>query len=240
MEIEKIRRIMMELPKLVIEHAISIYLYGSTARGSTDEKSDCDIFVAINDCSDENYLLLLKSIENWHPEYKFEFAFYQMSTIKQMCEKGSYFLWHIKSEGKELYHSDYTFNELLKTLKPYNSTRNDFMEYSEILDDIAESLSIDETTIEYELAILATLVRNTCIGACYLMNILDFGRNTPILTCMEYWKDKFPFTFEEYSVLYEYRIYATRGARMYRQASLEYAKSWISKTRALLGLAYTL
>lgn len=199
------------------------------------------LFIPINDCSESLYKNIRESVNDWHKELNCEFSFYQMSILRIMQEKGSYFLWHIKTEGIELYKRSNKFDLLLKDLPPYHGTEEDFNDYGEILGDIAISLLKDSSTVEYDLSVLATLARNICIGCCYLRNCMDFGRETPILHCIDIWKDDFPFTISEYNELYMYRIAVTRGKTpKFRSNISEYASAWLAKIRTLLQLAMSL
>ena len=77
---------------------------------------------------------------------------------------------------------------LLLTLPRYNNTENDLEEYSEILSDIKCELNDEYICVEYELAVLASLVRNTCIAISYLDERLDFGRNSAVMYCFSKYK----------------------------------------------------
>lgn len=241
MTIDILRNYITELPELIIKNANAIYVYGSVARNDCDGDSDCDLFVCIEDCTEQKYQRLKAAVENWSVEYGCEFAFYQMSTLEEMQKKGSYFLWHIKREGVLLYQSNLKVKNLLDSLPRYTGTSDDFNEYNEILNDIEESLLQDSLTIEYDLAVLAVLVRNICIGCCYLLDDMDFGRKTPVIKCINVWGDSFPFTLSEYDELYEFRLAIVRNKKInYQIATVRYAQHWLQQVRTLIKLAFTL
>ena len=230
-----------DLPETLLNKAIAIYVYGSVARNDSDNDSDCDLLVCIDDCSEAEFLSLKRSVSSWERDYNCEFAFYQMSTLIAMHKKGSYFLWHIKQEGILLYQRNTDFHVLLSSLPPYSNTKADLLEYSEIIDDISTSILQDCTTIEYDLSVLAVLARNICISCCYLFGNMDFGRKTPIIKCIDYWGTKFPFTLSEYNELYDFRFAMTRGKYPNTKLiSKAYIKSWLSKVRDALSLAFSL
>ena len=161
-----------------------------------------------------------------------------MSTLVRMQKKGSYFLWHIKQEGILLYQRNSDFYNLLLELPQYTSTKSDFLEYNEILDDISKSILQDNTTIEYDLSVLAVLARNICIGCCYLFGEMDFGRKTPIIKCINFWGEKFPFSLPEYEELYGFRFAVTRGKQIKNNlVSEEYLQCWLRKIQLTLSLA---
>lgn len=194
------------LPTTVLDNVIAIYLYGSVARKQNDDNSDYDVLLCIEDCSDEKYFELKNIIEKAYKDTKYEFSLYQLSTIKLLYNKGSYFLWHLKMEAIPLFEKNSELSDLLKTLPKYSNTLEDFKEYYDILQDIKLSMSEGDYLEEYELSILATIARNTCIGLCYLLNNMDFGRITPVIKCKEIFGSKIPFSVEDYINLYNFRI----------------------------------
>lgn len=241
MNIQEVKKHFISWPKLIKEKAISIYIYGSVARNDNDAESDCDILVCIDDCSNEEYHQLKAAVQELQEVYKYEFSFYQLSVLQAMCQKGSYFLWHIKTEGVLLYQRDSSIEALLNNLCTYTGTLNDLLEYSEILNDIKISIEEDELTFEYDLSVLATLARNICIASCFLIGQMDFGRTTPITKCIHYWKSDFPFSLDEYTNLYKYRIFNTRriSPQIYPPTK-EYILHWHKKISILLSLALSL
>ena len=224
-----------------MKKAIAIYVYGSVARSDSDKDSDCDLLVCIDDCSEAEFLLLKSSVSSLEKDSDFEFAFYRMSTLKEMQKKGSYFLWHIKQEGVLLYEQNSTFRNLLLQLPSYTGTKSDFLEYNEILNDISESILQDNTTIEYDLSVLAVLARNICIGCCYLLRNMDFGRKSPVIKCINFWGTKFPFSLSEYEELYDFRLAITRGKEINKDlVTEEYIACWLKKIHSTLSLALSL
>lgn len=241
MTAEYIKKHIFECPKKVLEKAIAIYLYGSVARNENDNDSDCDLFVCIDDCSEQDILMLKQAVLEWELGYNCEFAFYRLRTLMKMKEKGSYFLWHIKQEGILLYQRNDDFQRLLLELPRYSDTKSDFIEYSLILNDIYESSLQDSTTIEYDLSILAVVARNICIGCCYLFGEMDFGRRTPVKRCIDFWQGAFPFSLSEYDELYAFRLAGTRGKQTNsRLITKEYVQYWLTKLQLALSLAQTL
>ena len=241
MTIKHLKEHLFEFPEIILKKAIAIYVYGSVARSDSDKDSDCDLLVCIDDCSEAEFLLLKSSVSSLEKDSDFEFAFYRMSTLKEMQKKGSYFLWHIKQEGVLLYEQNSTFRNLLLQLPSYTGTKSDFLEYNEILNDISESILQDNTTIEYDLSVLAVLARNICIGCCYLLRNMDFGRKSPVIKCIKFWGTKFPFSLSEYEELYDFRLAITRGKEINKDlVTEEYIACWLKKIHSTLSLALSL
>ncbi len=209
-----------------------IYLFGSVARGDYDEYSDVDILIVIDDCTEDEYIkikdryaILLNVPVSW-------LSVYRVSKIIQMHAVGSYFLWHIKKEGKELYSKEGELASLLLTLPQYAKVRSDLEEYESILADMECELNSEYISVEYELAVLASLVRNTCIAISFVNGRLDFGRNSVVLHCFtEY---DFDICQEEYNRLYQYRLYQTGKMNSVPEGEKDFLRKWIEVERKLL------
>lgn len=229
------------LPKKLLEITDSIYLYGSMARGDISEDSDCDLLVAISDCSEETFNSIKDSIKTWHPELNCEIAIYQMSALKSMQAKGSLFLWHIKTEGRVVFSRGNQFSKLLSELAEYSSASEAIAEYRDIFHDIMEDSSDEIEVIQYNLSVMATLIRNICIIYCYLIGDKQFGRTSPIKTCAKHFKNRFPINLEDYEHLYLYRVSINRGGTMPLEDNLPcYYNNWKKTTKTLLELALEL
>lgn len=229
------------LPNELLNITDSIYLYGSAARGDIREDSDCDILIAIEDCEDSLYEQLKLGTANWHPEIKCELALYTIKALTTMQKKGSLFLWHIKTEGIELYSPGKKLKLILENLPAYDGSREAILEYAEIMKDIDEDLTDDVCVIEYNLSVMATLIRNICIVCCYLLGNKQFGRVSPVRYCASHWGAAFPIDVHEYELLYRYRTAINRGGSLPTQSQLDqYSCVWKTKTKKLLLLAYSL
>lgn len=217
------------------ENVREIYLFGSVARDEYDEKSDIDILIIIDNCIEEEYI-----------EYKKEFSrilqmpvswisLYRIDKVIKMWECGSYFLWHIKEEGKVLYSQNKQLEILLESLPKYKNIEMDINEYECILSDIEKEIHCKDIYIEYELSVLASLVRNTCIAISYLDNRLDFGRKSAVLYCKE--KYNLGFSMSEYEDLYQYRLFFSRKIKQFKKGELSNLTKWVIIERNLLEIA---
>lgn len=212
-----------------------IYLFGSVARGEQDEYSDIDILIVIDDCSEEEYIALkdkfaylLNIPVSW-------LSVYRITKIMKMYTSGSYFLWHIKKEGKVLYSRNGELAGLLLTLPRYAGIESDLKEYDEILSDVRRELNNEYISVNYELAVLASLVRNTCIAISYLNGKLDFGRSSVVLYCFSEYT--ISVSLEEYEALYQYRLYHTGKISSVPEGEIECLKRWIQIESDLLEIA---
>lgn len=212
-----------------------IYLFGSVARGEQDEQSDVDILIVIDNCSEEDYIKYKKNYASILQIPVSWISLYRIKKILKMYEKGSYFLWHLKQEGKVLYTKENELAKLFATLPRYRAMRNDIKEYQQILDDIKEERYNKYLCVEYELSVLASLVRNTCIMLSYLNDRFDFSRNLVVEYCID--KYKIDISLEEYKILYQYRSYETGKIKEVIQGKIDDLNKWIKVEKQLLDIA---
>lgn len=212
-----------------------IYLFGSVARGDQDEQSDVDILIIIDNCSEEDYIKYKKQYADILQIPISWISLYRIEKILKMHEKGSYFLWHLKQEGKMLYSKENELNNLLATLPRYCGMKDDIKEYQQILKDVKEECHNAYLCIEYELSVLASLVRNTCIMLSYLNNRFDFSRNLVVEYCID--KYKLDVSLEEYKILYQYRSYETGKIPKVAKGKIDDLNKWIKVEKQLLNLA---
>ena len=218
-----------------MNHVREVYLFGSVARGDYDIYSDIDILIVVDDCSEEEYIKwkdcfaeLLNMPVSW-------ISLYRISKILKMYNIGSYFLWHIKKEGKMIFSRENELASLLDTLPPYMKVHDDLQEYTEILKDIISELDNTYISIDYELAVMASLVRNTCIAIAYMNDNMDFGRNSVVMYCFDKYGIK--VDLQEYKNLYQYRLYHTGKISNVQNGNISQLKRWIEIERELLKIA---
>lgn len=224
------------IEKLTKEKNIrEIYLFGSVARGEQDEYSDIDILIVIDECLEDEYIELKDKYASLLNVPVSWLSIYRMSKIMKMYEKGSYFLWHIKKEGKVLFSRKGDLAKLLLTLPRYDNIENDLKEYDEILTDIKCELENEYISINYELSVLASLVRNTCIAISYLNGRLDFGRNSVVMYCFS--EFDFKVSLAEYNELYQYRLYQTGKVEYVQDGKMDCLIKWIRIESELLEVA---
>ncbi|MCX7572028.1 nucleotidyltransferase domain-containing protein [Tumebacillus sp. DT12] len=219
----------------------AICLFGSVARGDNDENSDIDLLIVVEDCDEQSLIdYKAKIIEELNVPYHWV-SLYRKSSIIDMHRYGSYFLWHVKTEGKILFSKNGFLEKVFTDLPPYNKTRENLTDYLEVCRDIESSLERDSLTLGYDLSILASIARNTCIAISYLFGELDFGRITCVEKCLKFLGAQFPFSLGEYEELYKYRIMETRGYGVVTHISdidkELYVREWLLKIESLLNVA---
>lgn len=225
--------------KLDIDQSIeTIAVFGSCARGENDERSDIDLLFIIDDCSNEEYsrkkdylISQLKVPEGWISVYK-------KSSIKNMNKYSSYFLWHLKLESKVIFSRNNFLEEIFKNISEYKKVESDLNQYQNICKDIRDLISYDLRTYKYELSILASIARNTCMTLCYIIDKKSFGRIEPVDISINYVGENFPFSIDEYKNLYEYRIsYKREDSKLSVEENIEtYMNNWINKIENLIEI----
>ena len=212
-----------------------VYLFGSFARGDYDQNSDVDILIVIDDCSETEYVKLkdcFASVLNIPISW---ISVYRISKILKMYDNGSYFLWHIKKEGKIIFSRENQLEHLLCTLPQYKNVFRDLNEYNEILQDVIIETENKNICIEYELSIIASLVRNTCIAIAYMNGNMDFGRNSVVMYCFS--KYGINIELQEYEELYKYRLYQTGKIAKVPKGNMNLLNKWIETENVLLEIA---
>ncbi len=212
-----------------------IYLFGSVARGDSDKYSDIDLLIVIDDCSENEYISLKNAFSKMMGIPASWISQYRISKVINMYEKGSYFLWHIKKEGVLLFTRNNQLPTLLLSLKKYNNVDDDLKEYHEIVFDIEKELSNKFLCEEYELAVLASLVRNTCIAIAYIDEKFEFGRYSAVEYC--FLKYNIKVEISEFQKLYLFRLYQTGKVDAINKGDVGLINKWIAVEKELLEIA---
>jgi predicted nucleotidyltransferase len=217
----------------------AICIFGSLARGENDELSDIDILILIDGINDQDTMDIKLSLSNQMGIPIDWLSVYRITTFEHMADKGSYFLWHLKLEGKVIYSRTDQLYKILDSLKEYTNIKNDLDEYAIICKDILDSVKSGNLTIDYELSLLASLVRNTCIAIAYMSKKYLFGRISPVEYCLKELGQPNIFELDEYMNLYNYRIKYIRPNSIKKESSgdLELVRFWIEKVQILLNYA---
>lgn len=213
----------------------AICLFGSKARGDNDNLSDVDLFFLIEDCDEDTFVEIKKNlvVELKMPSHWI--SVYRISTFNTMYTYGSYFLWHLKTEGIVLFSRTGLLEKKLYTLPAYTKVEEDLNDYLVICTDIRKSISEDSVTLHLELSILASLIRNTCIAFTYLNGKYLFGRVEPVIVTKDLMGDTFPFDIYEYEELYGFRIAYTRGDVLsLPKPTVQYVIKWITHVEGLI------
>lgn len=187
-----------------------IMLFGSYARKDFDAHSDIDIFILISDCKLKDYIRQKNDIAEYLGFPINYISLYTQEGFTALKNKGSYFLWHLKLEGILIYDKYDNYTNLFGNLEKYTSAKKDLLEYKLICEDIINNIRVYDEDSEYDLSVLASLIRNTCISICYCKGNYLFDRINPVLAVKKLMGESFPFSKNEYLNMYDFRLNRTR------------------------------
>jgi len=191
-------------------NVLSIILYGSHARNDNNANSDYDICIFTKKLDGQK--LTSSEINNLcknSQHLQITPIYYQESLVDDMLEYGSLFLWHLKLEGKILFGKKY-FLSKIKKLKPFISHHSEILYHKELFSDLNNYLDCIFLPNEFDLSLLFTIARNTCMLLAHKRGNPTFGR----LSCYAAAKKLFPdlpIEKKEYLYLSKFKNIYERG-----------------------------
>lgn len=217
---------------------VAVLLYGSHARGDVDSLSDCDVLLisdAPQRASDWRHLFGEKVKD-------IAVTTYSWSEISGMAKYGSLFLQHIKTEGKPVYIGDSVSDKLcgiLESIGEYKHARRDIAGFKSVIADVERSCKY--SSITYECAVIATVIRHAAILGCWMLGEPDFGRITPVVKMTE--KLGFnPRMADEFAGFYKYRLYADSRLSEIDEPVTSMLLFWVNNAKEIInsleGLLY--
>jgi hypothetical protein len=208
------------------EYAYVVVLYGSKARGDDDSLSDCDVLILGNLPEEFSYDLPANA----------SVVTYTWPEFSAMGEYGSLFLRHLQKESQILSGNAQgrsAYMAVIEMLPEYGRVIRDLRSFHAAIDDCVSALNAGDTSVEFELASVATIVRHASILGCYLSGFLEFGRNESVRQFCRI--GQLPAEIAaEFPEVYQFRISYMRGAPSPSGASVGYALRWCRYARLLL------
>ena len=201
--------------------AVAVWLYGSRARGDSDELSDTDLLVVSDDPSDERPTLAPITTNA-------SVSSYSWGEITGMASYGSLFLYHVGTEGKPVYESSAAagrLEALLGTIGPYRGAARDVTAFRTVLNDVRDSLDSGEAALVFELSVLATVFRHASVLGCYIAHSPCFARTQSVARLISMWNLPKEWA-TEFASVYQYRMYAARRVRRVDPPSSDLAYRW--------------
>jgi hypothetical protein len=146
-----------------------------------------------------------------------------------MAEYGSLFLLHLRLEGKRLRAGMVAadVDEILASLPNYKLASRDILGFAAALDDVEWSLQ-DGGDVDFELGVIATVVRHCSILATYLGGEPRFDRNCSIP--MAFGLVEMHALGDEALHLYRFRLAQSRGLSS-PEANHDLAGRWLAIAR---------
>jgi hypothetical protein len=176
-------------------------LYGSAARGDDDILSDVDLLIVGNSVERQPSFPGATVVRYTWPEFT------------EMSDYGSLFLRHLGMEGRIVDANDEgrcLYWRCVKNLPDYRRALFDLRSFELAITDSELALIEGDTSVEFELASLATVMRHCSILASYLMGSENYSRTGAVdLCCDRLGLGEDPK--REFRMLYTYRIAIVRG-----------------------------
>jgi predicted nucleotidyltransferase len=190
---------------------IGVILYGSRARGDADAISDTDVCIVtaetplplIYQPSDDLLRRLIPEQAN--------LSKYTTTEFQKLVRNGSLFVWHLKLEGRISWSKDGWIESALEDVKPYMRASRDICGYQLLLKDIEESFSSSVVINIFDLAMLFTVARNTCMVLTFLGGQPAFGRTAVFEVARGLYGEQFNFQPEYYLRLASWKLWYARG-----------------------------
>lgn len=212
-------------------------LFGSKARGDSDEYSDLDICIFCNNIPFQEAQKIKNEIALLMKCEPYNISIYTSQKVENMLIKGSLFMWHIKMEGRILFSRANYVEKIFSKLEPYKRHKEDLNFYSLLLEDIKQNLLKIGLVSEFDLDLLFTVYRNACMVICHLKDKPAFGRNSVFEYMKNIYKDKILIDDETYYYLSKWKLWYSRGISPgYELPSDEKMAALIDKVRSIINL----
>ena len=200
--------------------------YGSKARGENDSQSDNDLIII---GTGEFDLPFDKSCD-------LSVSKYSWSEFQKMSSYGSLFLWHLRLESKPLNYDIEGFvkyHEILSNLVSFRNAELDLVAFKQSLKDVEEAVKLGDTSFEFEMASLATLIRHASILGCYLLEQPNFGRYSAVDSFIKARNLK-SFQTDDFASVYAFRVAIARNYPLPEVPSQDRMYNWIEFAGKLL------
>jgi hypothetical protein len=207
-----------------------LWLYGSTARGTNDERSDLDLLVASADDgpTPPEITRALSSLEGRRDA---AIKRYSWRELEAMAQYGSLFLLHLHLEARPVIGDGRRLKQLLSDLPMYSRSREDLAGFRLALDDAGESLA-DGGDPTFEAIVIATTLRHASILCSYLAGQPTFGRDSAIRVA--FGVVGMQQLAEPACALYDVRLTHARGAGDGTRVGWKTAEVWLEHAVSFL------
>lgn len=208
----------------------SMRLFGSAARGGSDEFSDVDLLV-VGDVPKRHVIEQVRAGARAAPV---AIAQYSWEQVKQMAEYGSLFLQHVLLEGQRVASSsdgDNCLDDILSSMGDYTRTEADLLAFHTVVDDSVMAVSSGHEP-SYEAGVVATTIRHSSILGCWLLGEPSFGRIEPtarIFDQMGYGDE----LVRDYEKLYSCKLYSEGRLSSIDMPSATYVLRWCETAREI-------
>ena len=188
----------------------SVRLFGSQARGDSDNFSDSDVLVVERCPVDSMTRQILTDQLQKTLAAEPSIGWYSESKIRSMFADGDLFAWHIYRESKKIFCDDQDFLDEISPA-PYPNALSDVALFSEILSQSENILCNFPQNANYEAGLLFMCTRNIAMAASwYLDDGPYFSRRSPFMLSERIGID-FPLSESHHAANMRSRVLAHRG-----------------------------
>lgn len=188
---------------------LAAYIFGSTARGDNDARSDLDVLAIVEDNRGK---VAEADVLSYIPK-KFDgsdvsISWYGLARISQMFENGELFAWHLYRETLPIFETSQVIRDLGEP-GFYEDGKEDIDSFRLILSNIPNEVSSSPHNAVYELGLIYVCVRNIAMSASWtLRGYPDFSRYSPFNLPNDLAS---PLSRDEYDVAMRCRLAGQRG-----------------------------
>ena len=192
-----------------------VWLFGSRARGESDGGSDVDVLVV-----SAGDAVPSRTRECLVREYGdgVDIAHYSYRGLATLVEQGALFAWHLRCEGVPIYRGTDRLAAMLSTMPPYRRHREDLEVLRCVLREAVASMACG-LTVEFDLGVVATVIRNAGIIMTDLAGVTDYSPRAPLSLASIPGTPRLPLSASEYAYLASCRRASERGVRLQTMGS---------------------
>ena len=161
----------------------SLRLFGSIARGESDDWSDKDLLIVVP--HESSIRRIRGALDELH-EAKNDISIYTEQRYRQMHAEGHLFTWHIFKESRSVVLEGLTLQapDLITRLgapSTYRGSRVDAQALINMLTHCTEGLGSEDASEVFEAGVLYVISRNLSIIASWRLGCLSFSVSVPFL-----------------------------------------------------------
>ena len=185
-------------------------MFGSRARNESNNGSDIDVLVLCDAPVLPN--TVVDSLLEQYGE-NIDIAHYSYGGMQILVEQGALFAWHLREEGVPLHRRADRLEAMLAVMEPYAGHLRDLEVLLVVFEEAMASLG-DRCAFQFDLGVVATVVRNAGIIMHNLLGSRDFSPSAPIRLESVPGAPMLPIDEDLYDFLSACRRASERGAQI--------------------------